>query len=211
MAWGSACRAVAFLLSLVQPPLYRAKASLEIEALNYNFLQLSDIDPVSRAEVLQLVQAFLPGHLTGSTSLYKTWGPPYPAMSPFELIACGNVPVAEGTSNVGSISRPHKTVGTCVVNIPAGDRSRKIDANSLGFCRAGNTKRLCRRSCLAPSSGTGKALEGAHRPNTPVSPTRNRCVAGWARVVRRCRESRLDIRKWRAGHGRSYLESQATA
>ncbi len=46
--WGLACGSVAFFVSLFQAPLYRAKASLEIDALNYNFLQLSDIDPVNR-------------------------------------------------------------------------------------------------------------------------------------------------------------------
>jgi polysaccharide biosynthesis transport protein len=46
---GLACAAVAFLTSLLQPPLYRAKSSLEIEDLNNNFLQLGDIDPVSRS------------------------------------------------------------------------------------------------------------------------------------------------------------------
>ncbi len=45
---GLACGAVAFFTSLRQPSLYRAKTSIEIEALNYNFLQISDVDPVSR-------------------------------------------------------------------------------------------------------------------------------------------------------------------
>jgi polysaccharide biosynthesis transport protein len=45
---GLACGTVAFLTSLFQPALYRARVSLEIQDLNYNFLQLSDIDPVSR-------------------------------------------------------------------------------------------------------------------------------------------------------------------
>lgn len=45
---GLACGAVAFFTSIFQPPLYRANTSIEIETLNYNFLQLSDIDPVSR-------------------------------------------------------------------------------------------------------------------------------------------------------------------
>jgi polysaccharide biosynthesis transport protein len=46
---GLACGVVALLTSLFQPPVYRAKTSIEIESLNSNFLQLGDIDPVSRS------------------------------------------------------------------------------------------------------------------------------------------------------------------
>ncbi|MGA8593760.1 MAG: hypothetical protein WB676_03360 [Bryobacteraceae bacterium] len=93
------------MLSLVQPPLYRAKASLEIEALNYNFPAIKRYRSGEPRGSIAVSPSLLAGPSywfdKSLQNLGATMPRYYPAMSPSELIACGNVPVAEGTSNVG--------------------------------------------------------------------------------------------------------------
>src|SRR2546423_1281213 len=47
LIWGMAvsCALAGCLLSLTQTPMYQARTSLEIQAVNENFLQMKDVDP----------------------------------------------------------------------------------------------------------------------------------------------------------------------